>query len=169
MVTQNNFVILCHCRQETDRMTIMIVCHCNRSRLYFKANFLTVAKPSSTVPKLRNEPPRLTSEFLSSPTLISSRVARVHLQGGCGWITQTKGQKSGIFEVPVLFYRATVLVWCKFLLTRNYHLHFGISSLIWNATLNFKSKKSRPVPDQNCHSVVVHEGRQNQEILLGKG
>ena len=36
MVTQNNFVILCHCWQDTDRMTIMIVCHCNRSRLYVK-------------------------------------------------------------------------------------------------------------------------------------
>ena len=34
MVTQNHFVILCHCRQDTDRMTIMIVCHCNHSRLY---------------------------------------------------------------------------------------------------------------------------------------
>ena len=34
MVTQNNFVILCHCRQDTDGMTNMIVRHCNRSRLY---------------------------------------------------------------------------------------------------------------------------------------
>ena len=34
MVTQNNFVILCHCWQGTDRMTIMIACYCNRSRLY---------------------------------------------------------------------------------------------------------------------------------------
>ena len=34
MVTQNTFVILCHCRQDTDRMTIMIACHCNRSSLY---------------------------------------------------------------------------------------------------------------------------------------
>ena len=34
MVTQNNFVILCHCRQDTDRTTITIACHCNRPRLY---------------------------------------------------------------------------------------------------------------------------------------
>ena len=33
MATQNNFVILCHCRQDTDRTTIMIAFHCNRSRL----------------------------------------------------------------------------------------------------------------------------------------
>ena len=34
MVTRNNFVILCHCGQDTDCMTIVIVCHCNHSRLY---------------------------------------------------------------------------------------------------------------------------------------
>ena len=34
MVTQNFFVVLCHCRQDMDRMTIMIACHCNHSRLY---------------------------------------------------------------------------------------------------------------------------------------
>ena len=28
MVTQTNFVILCHYRQDTDRMTIMIASHC---------------------------------------------------------------------------------------------------------------------------------------------
>ena len=36
MVTQNHFVRLCHCWQDTDRMTIMIGGHCNRSRLQFK-------------------------------------------------------------------------------------------------------------------------------------
>ena len=46
MVTQNNFVILCHCQQDTNRMTIVIACHYNRSRLY---QFLSLPfSPSST-------------------------------------------------------------------------------------------------------------------------
>ena len=55
MVTQNNFVILCHCRQDTDRMTIMISCHCNRSRLYSREvcfPFLLLLPSHLTDPKL---------------------------------------------------------------------------------------------------------------------